>query len=175
MFITGRPEESEYSPEGGGYVSLVNGDDIIRVVSAPRDAVAALISSMDEGMGNYAYAPGKWTIKEILLHIADSERIFAYRALCIARGDQAAFPGFEQNDYVPASGANDRSLADLLQEFHAVRASTIALFSGLPREAWLRRGNANGHSVTPRGIAFQLAGHELHHAAVLRSKYLQRG
>jgi hypothetical protein len=115
---------------------------------------------------------GKWTVKEIIGHITDTERIFVYRALCVARGDSTSLPGFEQGDYARASGANGRSLSDLLNELQVVRQSTIAFFTGLPRDAWLRRGTVNQNSVTVRGLAFHTAGHELHHVTSLKDKYL---
>jgi hypothetical protein len=105
-------------------------------------------------------------------HVADTERVFAYRILAIGRGDPQVLPGFEQDDYVRAGRFNDRSLADLIDEFRAVRQGTLALLRRLPADAWDRRGTANGFSVTVRGLAFVVAGHELHHAALLRERYL---
>jgi hypothetical protein len=125
-----------------------------------------------DARGHIAYAPGKWTLNESLQHVVDAERVFTYRALRIGRGDITPLPGFEQDDWVPLSGANNRRLSEIVDEFTAVRASTIALFGGLPSEAWDRRGTASGHPVSVRALAFKCAGHALHHEGIFREKYL---
>jgi DinB superfamily len=165
-----RPDETEYQPWAKGYVDCVEGSDVVEALTANTKDYRALVSRLD---GLYRYAPGKWTVNEIVGHVTDAERIFAYRLLCIARGDQTPFPAFEQDDYLAVSGFNDRTLADLLAEFEAVRQASILLMRGLPAEAWSRRGTVGGYRVTPRGIAFQLAGHERHHCGIFRAKYLQ--
>ncbi len=165
-----RPDPSEYAAYAHVYVDRVQGDDAIAALSVP-----VLPDLLAGGDGGLTYAPGKWTIEEVAGHVADTERVFAYRILAIARGDTKELPGFEQDDYVRAGAFNARSLADLLDEFRTVRQGTIALLRGLPAEAWDRRGTANGFSVTVRGLAFVVAGHELHHAAILRERYLPRG
>lgn len=171
----GRPDVSEFAPYAKIYVDLVEGDDIGRALADQSASTMARLRPVgDAAAGTYVYAPGKWTIKQIIGHVIDTERVFGYRALCVARGDTASLPRFEQDDYVRQGGANDRPLADLLDEFGAVRRATIALFAGLPPDAWLRRGTANGFSVTTRGLAFLVAGHELHHRRVLEEKYLGR-
>lgn len=135
----------------------------------------ALLTPIDEGAaGGLTYAPGKWTLKEIVGHLADDERIFTYRALCIARGDPRELPGFDENLYVAGAAFEERPLAGLLAEYRAVRQATLELFGGLPAEAWLRRGIVNGYTASARGLAFHIAGHELHHIRVLREKYLSR-
>ena len=164
-----RPDQTEYPPWSKGYVDGVEGSDPIGILQANTPEYAALVARLD---GDYRYAPGKWTVKEIVGHVTDAERIFAYRLLCIARNDKTPFPGFEQDDYLAASDFNDRALTDLLAEFEAVRLSSILLLRSLPEEAWTRRGTVGGYSATPRGIAFQLAGHERHHYRILRDKYL---
>ncbi len=164
-----RPDPSEYPAYAQVYVDRVQGDDAIAALSAP--VLPGLPAGAD---GDRTYAPGKWTVKEVVGHIADTERIFAYRILAIARGDQAVLPGFEQDDYVRAGRFNDRPLADLLDELQAVRQGTLTLLRGLPAAAWDRRGTANAFSVTVRGLAFVVAGHALHHAAILRERYLPR-
>jgi uncharacterized damage-inducible protein DinB len=169
-----RPDQSEFAPYAQVYVDLVEGTDIEKALMAQLDSTVSWLRLIDEMVAStYAYAPGKWTVKEVIGHLIDTERIFAYRALCVARADQTSLPGFEQDDYVRVSGANERSLTDLLNEFQAVRRATMALFSGLPCEAWSRRGTVNRYSVTVRGLAFHIAGHELHHLKILREKYLR--
>src|SRR5450432_1745331 len=151
---TGRPDSSEFAPYAKAYVDLVEGDDLENSLTAQIGSTISLLQPISDSVaGTSSYAPGKWTIKETIAHIIDTERIFAYRVLSVARGDATSLPGFEQEDYVRTSGANARSLPDLLAELQPVRRSTIALLSGLPREAWSRRGTVNGHTVTVRGLA----------------------
>jgi hypothetical protein len=167
--IPGRPSDSEVAPWTKSYVDGVEGADIVRSLNTQRDHLLALLPRLD---GAFRYAPGKWTVNEVLGHITDCERIFAYRTLCIARGDQTPLPPFEQDDYMATVNFNDRSLADITAEFEAVRTSSILLLRNLPRDAWSRRGTVSSASVTTRGLAFVLAGHEKHHTRILREKYL---
>ena len=170
--IPGRPESGEYPAYSQTYIDTVQGGDILRAFSEQLETAVNLLAKIDDPVaGSFAYAPGKWTIKQVLGHIIDTERIFAYRALRISRNDSTPLPGFEQDDYVSFAGSNERSLASLLDEFKAVRQSTMALFLNIPQNAWLRKGSANNHAVTVRGIAFQAAGHEAHHVKILREKY----
>ena len=120
----------------------------------------------------YRYAENKWTIKEILVHIMDDERIYAYRALRIARNDKTPLPGFEQDDYVPFSKANQRSLASILREYKTVRQATVSLFTSFNMEDLLRIGTANDHPVSVRALAWHIAGHELHHLNIIKERYL---
>ncbi|MCG8458360.1 MAG: DinB family protein, partial [Holophagales bacterium] len=117
---------------------------------------------------------GKWTVKEILGHLVDDERIFAYRALCVARGDETPLPGFDENAYMRYAAFEKRPLPELLDEYRAVRAASISFFRGLDRESWLRKGMVNGYEASVRGLAFHIAGHELHHHRVLEERYLPR-
>ncbi len=172
-FTPDRPEPSEYPPYAAVYVNLVAGDQILSLLATQLEQSTALFKSIDERRASeFAYAPGKWTIKQLLGHIVDTERIFAYRAHHIARNDAGVLSGFEQDDYVAAGSFNERTLASLIDEYRVVRQSTIALFENLPPQAWMRQGNANKYSVTVRGVAFLAAGHELHHLKILREKYL---
>jgi hypothetical protein len=169
----GRPDASEFAPYARSYIDLVEGNDVIEALTTQSAGTEILVREFDRASGpGYTYAPPKWTVNEVVCHIIDTERIFAYRALCVARGECTQLPGFDQDNYARASGANDRSLADLLEELRLVRLSTAALLAGLPGHAWDRRGEVNGHSVTVRGLAFHIAGHELHHVEILRTKYL---
>jgi uncharacterized damage-inducible protein DinB len=131
-----------------------------------------LLAARSEREGNFRYATDKWTVKELVGHIADSERIFAYRALRIARADKTPIEGFEQDDYVKNGGFNDRTLVDLAEEFAQVRGATLALFLSLNGDAWQQRGIANKNEVTVRALAYIIAGHELHHRRILEDKYL---
>jgi hypothetical protein len=163
-----RPDETEYPPWSKVYVDGVEGSEPLGILTNSTKDYLALVRGLD---GSYRYAAGKWTVNEVVGHVTDAERIFAYRLLCVARGDQTPFPGFEQDDYLACSGFNKRTLSDLVEEFEAVRQASILLIRGLPEESWMRRGTVGGYSVTPRGIAFQIAGHERHHYRILRDKY----
>jgi uncharacterized damage-inducible protein DinB len=128
--------------------------------------------SLPEEKLTYRYAKNKWTIKEILVHIIDDERIYAYRALCFARNDKTELPGFEQDDYALFSNANERSIENILNEYEAVRNATITLFESFDEAALLRKGIANKNGATVRALGYHLAGHELHHINIIKEKYL---
>jgi hypothetical protein len=148
-----RPGPSEYAPNFEKYVSLVSTDDIVATLEAQRLQTSQLLSARSEREGNFRYAPGKWTVKEIIGHLNDAERIFAYRALCIARGDATPLPSFEQDDYVRSGRFDARSLAELAAEFDAIRSATVLLFRSLSDEAWLRVGTASNNPVSVRALA----------------------
>jgi hypothetical protein len=167
--IPGRPADNEVAPWARTYVEGVEGADIVHSLTTQRDHLLAILPRLD---GAFRYAPGKWTVCELLGHVTDAERIFAYRTLCIARGEQAPLPAFGQDDYMACANFSDRSLADITAEFEAVRDSSIRLVRSLAADAWLRRGTVSGFSVTARGLAFVLAGHEKHHTRILREKYV---
>ena len=131
-----------------------------------------MIRSLPDEKLLFRYAAGKWTIKEVLVHMIDSERIFSYRALRIARNDTTPIPGFEQDDYTKYGNANDRSIDNIMEEYDAVRGATIAFFDGLSDDAFTRKGTASDYPVTVRAIAHQIVGHERHHVKILREKYL---
>ena len=167
-----RPEASEYAPFYAGYVALVPDGDLLDTLERQGEDTARILGALPEARGDHAYAPGKWTVKEVLGHLADGERVFSYRALSFARGDATPLPGFEENAWVPASGARDRSLSSLVAELRAVRGATLALLRGLPPGADLRRGVANEQEISVRGLAWVIAGHERHHLKILRERYL---
>jgi hypothetical protein len=131
-----------------------------------------LIRSIPEARGDHRYAEGKWSVKEVIGHVIDTERVFAYRALQFARGDATPLAGFEQDDYVRCGSFDKRSLSDLADEYEQVRRATISLFANLDQGAWTRRGTANKNEVSVRGLAFIVAGHERHHVEILRTRYL---
>lgn len=166
-----RPAQDEYPPYAEQYVSLITGTDVLRTLDAQLKQTTTLFSGRSERDGEFRYAPDKWTVKEVVGHIADSERIFAYRALRIARGDQTPLAGFEQDDYVRGARFNSRRLASLVEEFANVRLASLDLFCSLEEEAWLRRGVANQSEVTVCGLAYIIAGHELHHRRILEERY----
>ena len=166
-----RPEPGEYASSYETYISKVKGNDIVGILEAQRLQMAQLFAAHSERDGNFRYAPDKWTVKEVLGHVCDTERIFAYRALRIARGDQTPLSGFEQDDYVRGGNFAGRTLADLAEEFGLVRAANISFFKSLQKDAWQRRGVANKNEVSVRALAFIVAGHELHHRLILEEPY----
>ena len=166
-----KPDTNEYAAFYETYVSLVPDVDIVATLEAQRLQMMQLLAGRSERDGNFRYAPGKWTVKDVIGHLADSERIFAYRALRIARGDATPLSGFEQDDYVREAGAGSRQLRDLAEEFAAVRDATVALYRSLSDTARKRRGSANKNEVTVRALAFLIAGHELHHRNILEQRY----
>ena len=166
-----RPEPTEYAEFYANYVSKVPGTDAVSILESQRLQMVQLFAGRSERDGSFRYAPDKWTVKEVLGHITDTERIFAYRALRIARGDQTPLPGFEQDDFVKNGGFSERTLADLAEEFALVRAASIALFRSFPEAAWARRGVASEKEVTVRALAFITAGHQIHHRMILEERY----
>ncbi len=167
-----RPDETEYAPYYGKYISLVPDGDILNTLREQLEETLGVLGSIPESQADYRYASDKWSIKEVIGHLADSERIFAYRALRIARNDKTPLPGFEQNDYVENADLAHRQLADLAEEFKDIRQASLHLFRSLSEEAWARRGTASEVEVSVRALAYIIAGHELHHLQVLRSRYL---
>ena len=173
MRIIQKPQPGEYDPYAIMYIRLLPDDGlIIKHLDEQRAATVRFFQSIPPQKLTYRYAPGKWTVKEILLHIIDDERIYAYRALRFARGDSTPLPGFDQDPYALSSQANDRSIETLLDEYQAVRRSTLSLFSNFPEESFTRGGTANGHYVSVRALLYHLAGHELHHINIIKEKYL---
>lgn len=168
----GRPQAGEYAEFYGKYIELVPSTDILGTLESQGLVMAQMLGARSEREGNFRYGPDKWSVKEVIGHLSDSERIFAYRALRFARGDNTPLPGFEQDDYVKSGGFSARTLAELAEEFEEVRGATIALFNGLDSAAWQRRGAANKNEVSVRALAYIIAGHELHHRRVLEEKYL---
>lgn len=167
-----RPGTDEYAESFGDYVGRVpGGADLLTLLAEQRDGTAALLSDIPAEKAGFRYAPGKWSVKEIVGHLSDVERIMAYRALRIARGDTTPLSGFDENAYVPFANSDDRELDELVEEWVAVRQATLALFRTLPPEAWSRRGTANGKPLSARAVAYIIAGHERHHLETLRDRY----
>ena len=172
-FTVGKPEETEYLPYYGKYISLVGDTDILDVLGAQLPETLELLRSIPESQAGFRYAPGKWSIKELVGHVIDGERIFSYRALRFARNDRTPLPGYEQDDYIREASFDECALSDLAAEFSSVRQSSLYLFKHLSEEAWTRRGKANDSEVSVRALAYIMAGHEQHHREILRTKYLQ--
>ncbi|GAB2868936.1 hypothetical protein GCM10027044_33420 [Hymenobacter ruber] len=168
-----RPADGDFLPYAAGYINLVPADADPREVLRSQPAeIHAVFADLSEEQAEKAYAPGKWSLKEMLLHQIDSERVFAYRAMRFARNDSQNLPGFEQDDYVAHSGANARSIASLLAEYDATRAATVALFDSFTEEQLNRRGTANGGPATVRALLYIVPGHERHHLNIIRERYL---
>jgi uncharacterized damage-inducible protein DinB len=167
-----RPQLDEYALHYGQYVDLVPSGDFLEILEDQRRELVALLSPLTDEQAEFRYAPGKWSIKEVLGHVTDAERIFAYRMLRIARGDKTPLASFEQDGYIRTGNFDARKLAELLEEFSAVRESTIHLVRSLDQDAWLRRGVASQKDITVFALAFIIAGHERHHRVLLEKQYL---
>jgi hypothetical protein len=170
-FFETRPALEEHSPYFARYVARVPAGDLREVLAAQGLATRRLLAPLDETRALFRYAPEKWSVKEVVGHVADAERIFAYRALRFARGDTTPLPAFDETTYVPVAGFDRRSLAALLDDLQAVRAATQSLLAGLDEIAWQRTGTASEHPVSVRALACIIAGHEAHHMAILRERY----
>jgi DinB superfamily len=166
-----RPQAGEYAPYFDRYVSRVPETDVLPVLERQRAEVRAALAGLPESKGGFRYAPGKWSVRELLGHVIDTERIFAYRALCIARGETAPLPGFEQDPYVANAGHDRWTLAELLDDFDVVRRANVAMLTHLDESAVRRVGTSSGHATSVRAIAYILAGHVRHHLGVLDEKY----
>ena len=174
-FRSGRPAPGEFAAYAADDIGRVDGDDAASALAAQRDELLALLSPFDdEAVDGVTYAPGKWTLKDVLAHLADDERIFAYRILRIARGYSRALEGFDEKQYAAAAEASRRKWDALLRDYVAVREATLALLDGLPPAAWGHRGIVNGYEASVRGLAFHIAGHELRHLRAIRTLYLPR-
>lgn len=171
--LLGRPQPGEYADYAQADIDLVQGDDILRILDRQMIESQRLLGAVsDRRAATLTYAPGKWTLKQVVGHLSDDERIFAYRALSVARNDPKPLPGFEEKDYVKHGGFETRRFEELLDELRVVREATIAFVRGLTPEAWLRKGFVNGYPASVRGLAFHIAGHELHHLRIVKDKYL---
>jgi len=169
-----RPQAGEYGLYYEKYISLVPPDDILTALDDQRRQMVMLLSGRTEEDGDFRYAPEKWSAKEVIGHVCDAERIFAYRALRISRGDQTPLPGFEQDDYVRNGPFASHPMSDVVEDYIAVRRATLTLLRNLDEPAWSRRGTASNNSVTVRALAYMIAGHELHHRRILEEQYFSR-
>jgi hypothetical protein len=167
-----RPASNEHAPYYSRYIDRVPPGDIVEILRHQIVETSTFLRDIPSDRTTSGYAPGKWTIRDIVGHLADTERIMSYRALRFARGDRTPVPGFEESEYAPNAHASDREMGELVSELEFVRAATLALFEGLPADAWRRSGSANGNEITVRALAAVIAGHERHHVAVIRERYL---
>jgi hypothetical protein len=167
-----RPAAGEYAPYYDKYLTQVTEASPVQALENQLEDMKPLLQSLTETQGGHRYAPGKWTIKQVLGHLIDCERVFAYRALRFARADRTELPGFEENDYAENGGYDRRPLKEIADELLAVRQANLALFRGLDDAAWTRSGIANGSEMSVRAVAFVIAGHGRHHVKLLRERYL---
>jgi hypothetical protein len=163
----------EYADYASADIAAVPGDDVIDALTELAEQTPAFFRSLAQAAERaLTYAPGKWTLKEVLGHLIDDERIFIYRLLCVARGEDRELPGFDENRFAACGEFEWRSLEDLLVEYGAVRSATLALLQGLPSAAWAKYGRVNGYGCSVRGLAFHIAGHEIHHHRIVRERYI---
>ncbi len=170
--FTAKPEPGDFAPHHAAYIDRVPPGNILTILDEQIGETLRYLGALSDEKALHRYAPGKWSIKEIVGHMADVERIMSYRGLRFARGDATPLPGFEQDDYVPQSGADRRPLKDLLTEFACVRQASMHMFRGFDADAWARRGVASDHPMAVRAVPFILAGHERQHLATIRERYL---
>ena len=167
-----RPETTEFAPYYNNYISLIEGNEAMSVLEAQSAEMRSMFSDVAEEKGTFAYAEGKWTIKELLSHLIDGERMFAYRVLRISRGDKTPIEGFEQDGYIENSNANNRSFAELLDEFDLQRRSNLLLLNNISDEGSKRIGTASDNPVSVRALTYIMAGHVRHHIHILKERYL---
>lgn len=167
-----RPADNDFAPYYKGYIEKIKGDDILNILLIQTKECQNILNSFPENKGNYSYAEGKWTVKQVIGHMMDTERVFTYRALCIARAEKQPLPGFEQNDYVNKGNFNSRNLFDLVYELRLLRESNLLLFRSFDDEMLKRRGTASGYEVTVNALLFMIAGHMQHHLDILKERYI---
>jgi hypothetical protein len=172
---SGRPLPGEFAAYAAADIAQVAGDDALAALASQAERVLALLASVnDEAVEGVAYAPDKWTLKDVVAHLADDERVFGYRMLCLARRDTQLLDGFDEKRYATEASATRRSWASLLADYSAVRNATLTFLDGLPAEAWAHRGIVNGYEASVRGLAFHIAGHELRHLRAIETLYWPR-
>lgn len=170
--LSGRPEAGEYLPYYDKYISLAAGDDVVARLEGQLSDTLALLRGVSDAQAESRYAPGKWSLKEVVGHVLDYERVFASRALAFARAGNVAMPGFEQDELMRGAPFDQYSLGELASEFEHARRANVSFFRHLGEEAWARRGVASGAEISVRALAYVMAGHELHHVSVIRERYL---
>ena len=167
-----RPSADEFAPYYQSYVDEAPAGDVIQTLRKEIKATLTLLKGVDETRAAHRYAPDKWSVREVVAHLADSERVFAYRMLTFARGDQGPLPPFDENAWVPEQAAERQRFRRVTDDFKAVRGATVSLLRTMPRQAWTRRGVANNNAMTVRALAWVIAGHEAHHRRILTERYL---
>ena len=166
------PAENEYPEYYRPYIGLVPKGNLVQLLKENLNEVVNLFAGISEEKTYYRYAPGKWSVKELLGHITDTERIMCYRLLRVGRGDQTPLAGFDENDYVKAAQTNNLPMEAIIEDFKAARNATITLIQNLPAQSWTNKGNANGTEITTRAIAYIIAGHQIHHCKIVIDRYL---
>jgi hypothetical protein len=166
-----RPSATEYAPYFSRYIDLVAEADFVAVLAGQPAEYRALLGALSQEPAGFRYAPGKWSVREVVGHVIDAERVFGYRALCIARGENVSLPSFDENAYAAKAGHDGCALPELLEEFAHVRRSHIALFEHFDQAAWERIGTVNQNAISVRGLAYILTGHARHHAGILKQRY----
>ena len=167
-----RPAPDEFAPYYGTYINKVPDGDIVRTMRTQIADTAALLRGIPESRHGHRYAEGKWSIREVVGHLSDAERVFAYRALRFARADATPLPGFDENEFMKRARLDERPMSGLIAEYEAVRAASVALFDGLFADEWTRHGTASGKEMSVRALAWVIAGHELHHLGILKERYI---
>jgi uncharacterized damage-inducible protein DinB len=175
MLGTARPEENEFAPYYKAYIARCTAADLLSALDEAEADALRLAAEADGSLGDHRYAAGKWTVKEVLQHLIDCERVFTYRALRFARNDSTPLAGFDEDRYAAEAGTAHRTLEQLFAELAHVRASTRAFFGSLPEAQLLRTGIANGNPFSVRALGWAIAGHALHHQAIIRERYLSNG
>jgi hypothetical protein len=170
-----RPLPTDYAPYFGRYINLVPESDFVAALAGQPAEYRALLGKLSPEQAGFRYAPEKWTIREVVGHVIDAERVFGYRALCIARGETVSLPSFDENGYAAASGHDACSLLELLEELVHVRRGHIALFEHLTKSAWERTGTVNQNAISVRSLAYIMTGHARHHVGVLKERYAAAG
>jgi DinB superfamily len=168
-----RPGKDEYAPYYENYISKIGDGDIIKILESQENQISEFINSIPEEKGTYSYAKGKWSIKEVIGHIIDTERVMAYRALCFARGEKQPLPGFEQEDYVKEANFNRQKFSALAAQFQLVRKANISLFKTFSEEMFDKKGKASGNNVTVLALLYIIAGHCAHHINIIKEKYMK--
>lgn len=168
-----RPSIEEYSPYHEQYIGLVGEGSVIEILAKQLVNTTELLSDISEAQANYRYAAGKWTLKEVIGHISDNERVMSYRLLRVARGDKTPLAGYDQDVFMSGASFQAWTLPQVIEDYISVRRSTLTLLRGVSDEAWLRKGIANDNSISARAQAYIIAGHELHHIKVIQDKYLE--
>jgi uncharacterized damage-inducible protein DinB len=169
--LRARPQSSEYAPFYNSYIAAVPEGDVVALLRQSGRELLDAVAAIPEDRGGFRYAEGKWSIREVLGHLIDAERIFSYRVMRIARGDRTPLPSFDENEYVKTAGSDARTLASLMREFGAVRESSVQLFESLPDDTWGRFGVAGGKDISVRALAYITVGHAMHHLRILRERY----
>lgn len=166
-----RPDEYPPSPPMCRYLETVDDQNLVELLTGQMNTMLGVFENLTDAQQNFRYEPGKWSPKQLLGHTTDTERIFAYRMLAIARGEQQSLPGFDENEYEAAANFDHQPLADLLRQYSLTRLGTLALVASFDAETWERRGTANGTPMSVRALAWLIAGHERHHLNILRERY----